>query len=500
MWLFTEREILDATGGIRIGALTPDDGDLRVVYSVSTDTRTLEPGALFAALVGERFDGHAFCQTAFEKDASLFLISDEHMLPEESAGILVPDTLLALHALARAYRIKLACKVIAVTGSVGKTSTREMLYAALSHTYRTHATKHNLNNEIGLPLTILTAPPDTELLIVEMGMRMRGEIQTLTRIAEPDMAVITNVGVSHIERLGSQEEILLAKMEICDGLFGDKVLLINGDDPFLTEYVQRTSGKSIKEKKWRELTATSLEVPADGFGFADQAAGAFNMHTTEMGTAFSVMYRDSKNTEAYDLGEFSLSCIGVHHVKNALFAVAIAMRLGVPPDAVRKGLLSYKPTGSRGRMIQTASYLLYDDAYNASPESMAAAFESIRIIAAGRRKIAAIGGILELGSFAGELHYKVGEAAAKSGIDILFVCGDERDYVKKGALSVHPDMPVYLFESRDELTRALMDDLRQGDVVLIKGSHAFAMDKITQTIIESEKALSVSPENGGAAT
>jgi len=493
MWLFTEREILDVTGGIRIGARTPDDGELRAVYSVSTDTRTLKPGALFVALVGERFDGHVFCQTAFEKDASLFLISDEHMMPGESAGILVPDTLLALHALARAYRRKLGCKVIAVTGSVGKTSTREMLYAALSHAYRTHATKHNLNNEIGLPLTILTAPSDTELLIVEMGMRMRGEIQTLTRIAEPDMAVITNVGVSHIERLGSQEEILLAKMEICDGLYGDKVLLINGDDLFLTDYVQKT-----EEKKWRELVATSLEIPADGFGFADQAAGAFNMHTMESGTAFSVMYRDSRNAKAYDLGEFSLTCVGVHHVKNALFSIAAAMRLGVPLESVRNGLLSYKPTGSRGRMIQTARYLLYDDAYNASPESMAAAFESIRIIAAGRRKIAAIGGILELGSFAGELHYKVGEAAAKSGIDILFVCGDEREDVKAGALSVHPDLPVYLFETRDELTLVLMDTLRQGDVVLVKGSHAFEMDKIAQTIIESEKAFSVLPEKGEA--
>lgn len=495
MWLFTEHEILDATGGIRIGAGKRDGEDLRVAYSVSTDTRTLEPGALFVALVGEHFDGHAFCQTAFEKDASLFLINDEHMLPDESAGILVPDTLLALHALARAYRRKLGCKVIAVTGSVGKTSTREMLFAALSHTYRTHATRHNLNNEIGLPLTILTAPPDTELLIVEMGMRMRGEIQTLTLIAEPDMAVITNVGVSHVERLGSQEEILLAKMEVCDGLYGDKVLLINGDDLFLTEYIQKT-----KEKKWRELTATSLEVLSDNSGYADQTAGAFNLHTTESGTAFSVMYRDSADAKAYDLGEFSLSCVGVHHVKNALFAVAIAMRLGVPPEAVRNGLLSYKPAGSRGRMIQTAKYLLYDDAYNASPESMEAAFESIRLIAAARRKIAAIGGILELGSFAAGVHYKVGEAAAKSGIDILLVCGDERENVKAGARSVHPDMPVFLFETRDGLTDMLMNIIRQDDVILIKGSHAFEMDKITKAIIESENEFSVTPEKGGAAT
>ena len=492
MRLFTEREILEATGGIRIGAETPGDEDMHAVDSVSTDTRSLEPGALFVALVGERFDGHAFCQTALEKEASLFLISDEHMLPASAAGILVPDTLLALHALARAYRRKLACKVIAVTGSVGKTSTREMLYAALSHSLRTHATKHNLNNDIGLPLTILSAPADTELLIVEMGMRMRGEIRTLTRIAEPDIAVITNVGVSHIERLGSQEEILLSKMEICEGLSGNKVLLINGDDPFLTGYV-----KNKADKNWNELGVTSLETASFDLLFADQAAEAIAIRSYENKTAFNVACRDSKDSPSYDLGEFVLPCAGIHHVKNALFSIECAKLLCVPMDHVKKGLLSYKPAGSRGRMIRTAHYLIYDDAYNASPESMAAAFESVRIIAAGKRKIAALGGILELGSYSAQQHYKVGEAAAESGMDILFVCGDNREDVRAGALSVHPGMTVYLFETRDALTCSLTGILKKDDVVLIKGSHAFEMEKVTQAIIESDNAYSVPFEKGG---
>ena len=492
MRLFTEREILEATGGVLIGTQRSYENDIRVVDSVSTDTRSLEPGALFVALIGERFDGHTFCQIAHEKDASFFLISDEHMLPEGAAGILVADTLLALHALARAYRRKLACKVIAVTGSVGKTSTREMLYAALSHAFRTHATKHNLNNGIGLPLTILSAPSDTELLIVEMGMRMRGEIGTLTKIAEPDMAIITNVGVSHIERLGSQEEILLAKMEICEGLTGDKILLINGDDSLLTDYTQKNSGK-----KWDSLGVTALEKSSEDIRFADMAARAFDMHTTDNETAFSVMFRDSKKSASYSLGEFLLPCPGVHHVKNALFSIMCAGCLGVSMEEVKRGLLSYKPMGSRGRMIQTANYLIYDDAYNASPESMAAAFESVRLIAAGRRKIAAVGGILELGSFSSEQHYKVGEAAAKSGIDMLFVCGDYRENVKDGAVSVNPKIPVLLFETRDELTGSLIKSLRKDDVVLIKASHAFEMEKITQAIIEAENVFSEPSEKGG---
>jgi len=512
MGLFTEREILEATGGVRIGAGILAGTDIRTVSSVSTDTRSMEPGALFAALVGERFDGHEFCQAAFEKEASLFLISDEHMLPAKAAGILVPDTLLALHALARAYRRKLACKVIAVTGSVGKTSTREMMYAALSHSLRTHATKHNLNNEIGLPLTILSAPPDTQLLIVEMGMRMRGEIRTLTRIAEPDIAVITNVGVSHIERLGSQEEILLAKMEICEGLTGDRILLINGDDRLLADYVRDASPKT-----WKALGATSLEtitqeavtqeavtqeavIPGAGnekMLFADQTACTFALHATGEETSFSVMYRGSKVTAPGDLGEFRLPCVGIHHVKNALFSIMCAEYLDIPVDEVKKGLLSYKPTGSRGRMIQTANYLLYDDAYNASPESMAAAFESVRLIAAGRRKIAALGGILELGSFAAGQHFKVGEEAAKSGMEILFICGDNREDVRSGALSVRPGLPVHLFETRDELTAMLLQSLHKGDVVLIKASHAFEMEKVAQAVIESDTGSLRTLREGG---
>lgn len=491
MYIFTEREILEATGGVRIGAPVLDIEGITVVESVSTDTRTMQPGALFVALIGEHFDGHTFCQTAFDKDAALLLVSDEHMLPERAAGILVPDTLLALHALARAYRRKLACKVIAVTGSVGKTSTREMLYAALSHSLRTHATKHNLNNEIGLPLTILSAPADTQLLIVEMGMRMRGEISVLTRIAEPDIAVITNVGVSHIERLGSREEILLAKMEVCEGLTGDRILLINGDDILLTDYIRNRTVKT-----WKQLCVTSLETVSEEMEMADQTALAFDLHTQNKGTAFSCRYRTAGRDTFADLGEFDLPCVGVHHVKNALFSIACAQSLGVSIDAVKRGLMTYKPAGSRGKVIQTANYLLYDDAYNASPESMAAAFESVRLLSAGRRKIAAIGGILELGAFAAAQHYKVGESAAKSGIDMLFVCGENRADVKAGARAIRPDLPVLLFAARDELTGALLASLRKDDVILVKGSHAFEMERVTQAIIESDNAFSDADTKG----
>lgn len=491
MILFTLKEILDLTGGIRIGCTISENTDLMSVSSVSTDTRTLLPGALFAALTGEHFDGHTFCQAACQKGAALFLVSDGNSLPDLASGILVSDTLLALHALARGYRKKLGCKVIAVTGSVGKTSTREMLAAALSRSMRTYSTKHNLNNEIGLPMTILSAPADTELLIVEMGMRMRKEISVLSLIAQPDIAIITNVGVSHIERLGSQEEILLAKMEICDGLSGDRILLINGDDSFLSSF-----SKKAKTKRWNTLGAAYLIGTADMVSFADISLGASSIQTAGRSTEFTAMYCVNADHSTVSLGEFKLPCVGMHHVRNALLAILCAQVLSVPPEDVKSGLASFKPAGSRGRLIRTGRYLIYDDAYNASPESMAAAFESVRLLAEGKRKIAAIGCVLELGSHAAEQHFCIGADAAKSGMDILFVCGDNRGDIKSGVMSVNPMIPVFLFSSREELTDALLCSLSAGDIILVKASHAFDMGKVTQAVIESENVFS-KPFSGG---
>jgi UDP-N-acetylmuramoyl-tripeptide--D-alanyl-D-alanine ligase len=489
MLTFSEKEILEITCGVRIGVETPSELKERLISSVSTDTRTLEPGALFVALVGERYNGHSFCETAFRKGAALILVSDEKMLPSDAPGICVKDTLTALQAIARAYRRKLACKVIAVTGSVGKTSTREMLYAALSSSLRTHATKHNLNNEIGLPLTILSAPSDTELLIVEMGMRMRGEIRTLSRIAEPNIAVITNAGLSHIERLGSREEILLAKMEICDGLTGDKILLINGDDNKLVEHVGHANSTN-----WNTVGITKIAqdddakiLPSSASSISiDLCVAARDVHADPSGMRFSVDIMKGIRSDTDDLGMFTLPCIGLHHVRNALFSILSAAYLGIPVEAVRKGLVTFLPAGSRGRMIRTQKYLVYDDAYNAGPESMAAAFESVRILGGTNRKVAVLGGMLELGVHAAKEHFNIGIEAARSGMDIILVCGEYRNYVMDGAHSVNPDIPVYLYDSRDELTDALLLTIREGDVILVKASHSFEMEKVARAIVDSD--------------
>lgn len=477
MSMFTSREILSITKGTYLGVEKAPDMLSTEITGVSTDTRTLMPGNLYVALIGERFDGHAFCKEAQNKGAAMLLVMSPCDVSEEIPAILVPDTTLALQQMAKAYRNKLACKVIAVTGSVGKTSTREMLAASFRSTLQTHATKNNNNNEIGLSLTILSAPIDTKLLIVEMGMRMFEEIRQLTQIAQPDIAIITNIGVSHIERLGSREGILSAKMEICEGLSGEKTLLINGDDDYLTEYTSHP-----ENKRWNRLGATC--IARANCRTADFSVRVSHLRTEKEHTTFRV-YMTANGCEAC-IGDCILPCIGAHHVKNALFAFLCANVLHVPYADICEGLLTYKPTGSRGRIIHTEHYTIYDDTYNASPESFQSAFQSLALLGDGKRKVGAIGGILELGRYAEELHFQVGVDAAISGMEMLLVCGEQRACVSDGVHSIDPSIPVYLFESTDELMESLSAMLRPSDCVLVKASHAFAMERVTQAIIEMD--------------
>lgn len=472
---FTIQEIILSTGGTEISNLGSPTTDL-FAEGVCTDSRLIRTGNLFVALIGEKFNGHDYCQIAADSGASLFLISEKQSLPDGAVGILVSDTLTALQSLARYYRKRMHCKVLAITGSVGKTSTREMITTALSSSMFVHSTAQNNNNEIGLPMTILSAPENTELLVVEMGMRMKGEIQLLTNIAQPDIAVVTNIGVSHIERLGSKENILSAKMEICEGLQENGLLVINGDDELLKSYVCDHLGGLSKY-----LGVTSFSHCTRATTFADYCVFSDNVVLTDQGTSFTAsIFEKDKDESRVD---FMISTVGAHHVKNALITIVCAKHLGVDIRIVREELKRFIPLGSRGRVIQTKNYLIYDDAYNASPESMSAAFESVRLLAGARRKIAAIGGILELGGYSAELHRQVGVSAAISGMDQLYICGENRQDVKSGAISIRPDIETALFDSVADLVSELITGIFPGDVILIKASHAFGFEKIAEEII-----------------
>ena len=472
-----------------------DDVSDKYYYdAICTDTRTLKKGQIFLALRGNNFDGHNFLANAVDLGAGLLIVQsmsqEADMLLQNDSRVFtcdtdladikpgmvpvirVEDTLTAYQKIARGYRLAFRGKVIAVTGSVGKTSTREMVSACLSGTLKIHATRDNLNNEIGLPATILQASSDEDAVILEMGMRGSGEIELLSLIAQPDIAMITNIGWSHIERLGSRDAILRAKCEILSGLNPDGWLILNSDDKLL-------SGWRLSEHIGQNL----FLVSADG-KLADDYNGlqlwADQIIVNESSTAFTLRSK----TESWPV---NLHVPGRHHVRNALFGFAAAVLTGVPIEAAIRGAENYINTGSRQKIIECGSIRIIDDSYNAAPESMLAAIDALALIAGKHRKIAVLGCMLELGEFARELHLEIGRAAALTGVDKLFLIGEFAESVKEGALSVNPEIDVVTFDERSDLSSSLMSVVKNNDHILIKGSRAFQLEKVVSDIIKLQE-------------
>lgn len=444
------------------------------ISGVSKDTRTINEGELYVALKGENFDGHDFCQMAFDKGASVLLVSDPTKIPDNSVAIIVKDTLVALGQIARHYRFKNNMKTICVTGSVGKTSTREMIALGLSSSRKVYSTKANENNDVGLPMTILSAPENTEVLVLEMGMRLRGEIAYLTKIACPDIAIITNVGFSHIERLGSQEEILKAKMEIVEGINDGGVLAVNGDDELLFNYSSEhvplsvfLATASTKQPNERPVKSNSpLRIYAEDI-VADDNGMSFSIHTI-MGPSEKI----EKNIH--------IDSFGIHHVRNSMFAYLCAVVLEVPFENVTSCLSTHKTMRGRGAVITTDNYTIIDDAYNASPESMQAAFANLNIVGEGHRKIACLGGMLEMGEYAPLLHEKTGAECGTYDFDVVLVTGDNKESFVKGFLSKNSKTKLINCENSDDVESKLKAIAQKGDCILFKASNAFGFQKIAE--------------------
>ena len=286
---------------------------------------------------------------------------------------------------------------------------------------------------------------------------------------------MTNIGFSHIERLGSREEILAAKTEICEGLGPGGILIIDGDDSLLTEFVRKP-----ENKRWEYLGISSFEK--DRCGESTRYIYPENVVTNGLETSFAAVL--SRGDQTFCRVDIKLATTGRHHVKNALFSLLCADFFGVDLANVATALGQCRPMEGRGKIINTRHYTVFDDAYNAGPESMLAAFESVGIFAGDRRKIAAIGGMLELGNFAPELHRQVGISAAESGIDDLYACGEFAENIRQGALSLRPEMRVHIFENKETLLNDLLRALEPGDVILTKASHAFGFDWVAEEIIK----------------
>lgn len=453
---FTVDELRRATGGkLRQGEETTP------VFGVSTDSRKIMGGSVFLALSGENFDGHDFAAEALAKGAAGLIVSRplSGTVPQTAFVIEVGDTLRALQDIARYHRLKYKLPVIAVTGSNGKTTTKDLIAAVLAEKFATLKTEANYNNEIGLPLTLLNLHESHEVAVVEMGMRGLGEIKALAEIALPNMAVVTNVGETHMELLGSVENIALAKAELVEALDSRGLAILNGDDPLVRSMAARCKGEVVYYG-----TTDNADIWAEEIKVVDGG-------TTAMVNAgkhrFSV----------------SLSVPGRHNIQNAMAAIAIGLRLGLSEKEIQQGLSRFMPTALRMDIFTTKEgYKLLNDVYNASPLSMRAAVDTLEDVADGR-KIAVLGDMLELGEISESAHRQIGEYVAEKGVGGLFTFGGQAAYIAEGARQAGRQ-PAYIgtFDNMEALVQKLREFLRSGDTVLIKGSRGMRMERVSKAL------------------
>ncbi|MGC5773763.1 UDP-N-acetylmuramoyl-tripeptide--D-alanyl-D-alanine ligase [Paenibacillus pabuli] len=438
-------------------------GDVRV-EGVFTDSRKPTQGSLFIPLVGERFDGHEFVQTCVEKGAAGALWQRNHGTAPQGAVIVVEDTLVALQELASSYLRESDASVVGITGSNGKTTTKDIVDAILSTTFKVHKTQGNFNNHIGLPLTVLSMEPDTEIVILEMGMSGRGEIEELSGIAEPDVAIITNIGESHLLQLGSRLEIARAKAEIAAGMKPGGLLIYNGDEPLIAQVLAEPA---TKQPEGLQRYTFGLQTDND-----DYPTGLMNV---QGGVAFTT--KQSGDTA------LTLPLLGTHNVVNCLAALAVARHYGVESEQIAAGLSGLKLTGMRIEILQGVSGLtMLNDAYNASPTSMKAAVDVLESLKGYRNKVAVLGDMLELGPQEQELHRGIGEYITPDKMNMVLAYGPLSSSIAEGARQNMPADAVHAFESKEELTRFLLERLHPRDVVLFKASRGMKLEDVVEAL------------------
>ncbi len=437
------------------GQIDPKYKDVTFL-GAGNDTRKIQPGELFVALKGAR-DGHDFIPAALEKGAVAVLCT--HCNGDYPA-IVVPDTRIALGDIARQERLRLGMKVVGITGSVGKSTTKEMVAAVLGSIYRVSKTPVNHNNDIGMPMAILSMPEDTQIAVLEMGMNHFREIAYLSNIAKPDLAVIINIGTMHIEHLGSVEGILQAKLEILEGMEPGGKIVLNGDNSLLWNQ-HKTLEKALYFGERNENCAVLGE----------------NVQKKEGGLSFDVRY----GNEHFAV---DLPVEGEHYVSDALAAISVGLEMGVEIHKICSGLAAFRNMEGRQEIFQAGAFTIIKDCYNAGPESMAAALLVLR----GRtgRRIAVLGDMLELGVCAQAEHYKLGRIAAENA-DMVFAYGPNSSRVVSGAITGGmPDTRVSAYEDAQKLVAALKQLAKPGDVLLFKGSRGMRMEGILEQFLSRD--------------
>lgn len=428
----------------------------QTIKGVTIDSRQIEPGMLFIPFKGENVDGYQFVKQALQDGAGASFYEKGTALEETVSGpiIWVENTLEALQQLAQAYLNEVGPKVVAVTGSNGKTTTKDMIESVLKPHFKVKKTQGNYNNEIGLPLTILELDHDTEISILEMGMSGFHQIELLSNLTHPDVAVITNIGESHMQDLGSREGIAQAKFEITTGLKSDGLFIFDGDEPLLAPHVN---------------TLKDVEVISVGL----QSENKYVCHLDEIaseGISFTL------NTE-----EYHLPILGKHNMTNAAMAIAVGKHLGLTYDMIRRNIAQVKLTGMRMEQHSLPQGgLVINDAYNASPTSMRAAIDTLGAMEG--RKILVLGDVLELGDNSADMHATVGAYLEGKAIDILYTFGTQ-------AANIHRASQRYVqnaqhFEDKSALIQQLKQQVQSGDKVLVKGSRGMKLEEAVDALLE----------------
>ncbi len=428
-----------------------------IVKGLSIDSRNTYVGEAFIAIKGERFDGNKYIKSAMEKGASCAVVStvdSSCTLPQ----ILVEDTVEALCLFAKKYISLFKIKKVAITGSVGKTTTKQFTHAVLSTEFNTLKTEGNYNSEIGLPLTIANLDNSFESAVFEMGMSGLGEISKLSQIVNPDISIITNIGYSHLEYLHTRDNILKAKMEIIDGMKEGSSLLLNGDNEYL-------------------LKADSKNVNKIYYGLSDNCDyQAINIRMNNTSTLYDVRFQNKI------IKDCKINCYGKEHVYDSLAAVVCGKLLNISDESIKKGLLNYCPGKMRKNLHKTENFTIIEDCYNACPESMESALDFL-CNAFSSRKVAIVGDMKELGDNTHILHYNVGKTAAEMGVELLFAIGDYSEQIKNGALENGMDSSfIRTYSSTEEFINnysEIRKQLKKDDAILLKASRAMQLEKIS---------------------
>ncbi|MDQ0149298.1 UDP-N-acetylmuramoyl-tripeptide--D-alanyl-D-alanine ligase [Eubacterium multiforme] len=443
----TFKELLEYSGGEIVV-----DNENKTFNELSTDTRNINNGNVFLALKGENFNGNKYIKEAFNKGASIAIVDEILFDKEDINGVVikVKDGKKALLDIAKGYREKLGIKVVGITGSTGKTSTKDLVSAFLSGKYKVFKTKGNFNNEIGLPLMVLKLDSSIDVAVLEMGMSNFNEIHNLASCAKPDIAMITNIGVSHIENLKTRENILKAKMEITDFFTKDSTLIINAEDDML----QKISNKEY------EIIKIGYNESYDYYGS--------NIELTKDTTSFDFNYKGEKH-------RITLPMVGAHNVLNALLGIGAAFKLGLTVDEILEGLKNIEATSMRLEFIEGDKIEIINDCYNASPDSMKAALDVLN--SRSGRKIAILGTMRELGEEASRCHREVGEYA-KDKIDMLITCGEFKEEFKEG----FEKEEIKLYNTKVNLINDLNSIIKPFDVILVKASRGEKFEEIVETL------------------